>query len=72
MEIKVKLSDELRKIIFELGFSGNSEFIEEAVREKILELKKQKFFEISDEVLSGLKSNNINQKDILDNLEKRE
>ncbi len=70
METKVKLPNELKDIISELGFEGN-EFIEEAVREKILELKRKRFFEISDKVASGLKDNKISQKEIIDDFEKR-
>ena len=71
METKVKLPDELNRIISELGFNGNSEFIEEAVKDKILELKRQRFFQISDRVALGLKNNRINSKEILDDFDKR-
>ena len=72
METKVKLPDELKRIVSELGFNGDSEFIEEAVRDKILELKRQKFFQISDRVALGLKNNKISPKEILDDFDKRE
>lgn len=72
METKIKLPDELNRIISELGFNGNSEFIEEAVKDKILELKRQRFFQISDKVGSGLKNNKISSKEILDNFDRRE
>ena len=72
METKVKLPDELERIVSELGFNGDSEFIEEAVRDKILELKRQKFFQISDRVALGLKNNKISPKEILDDFDKRE
>ncbi len=68
MEMKVKLPDELNKAIVELGFSGNSEFIEEAVRDKLLELKKKTFFEISDKISLGLKKNKVASQEILSNL----
>lgn len=71
METKVRLPDELKRIISELGFSESSEFIEEAVRDKILDLKKQRFFEISDKIASGLDENKVNKKEILDDFEKR-
>ncbi|MFH1325346.1 MAG: hypothetical protein ABIH49_01070 [archaeon] len=71
METKIKLPEELNKIISELGFNGNSEFIEEAVRDKILELKKQRFLQISNKVALGLKNNKISPKEILDDFEKR-
>lgn len=71
METRVRLPDELREIILDLGFSGDSEFIEEAVKEKILELKRQKFFKISDKVASGLESKGISSKEILDDFSKK-
>ena len=74
METKIKLPDELtaelNRIISELGFNGNSEFIEEAVRDKILELKRQRFFQISDKIALGLKNNKVGSKEILDDFEK--
>ncbi|MBU1252167.1 MAG: hypothetical protein KJ905_01725 [Nanoarchaeota archaeon] len=72
METKVKLPDELTQIISELGFEGNSEFIEGAIKDKILELKKQRFFKISDKILQGLRANKIGHKEILDNFEKQQ
>jgi len=75
METKVKLSDELadelNRIIIELGFNGNSEFVEEAIKDKILELKKQKFFQISDRAALGLKNSKVNPNEILDGFDKR-
>lgn len=67
-EIKLpeKLATELRKIAIELGFNGNSEFVEEAVKEKILELKKRQFFHISDKVARGLKGRGISSKEMIE------
>ena len=70
METKVRLPEELSKIIVELGFEGNSDFIEEAVRSKILELKRQKFFHISDKISHGLNSSKVGQKEVMDDFEK--
>jgi len=71
METKVRLPDELTKIIVELGFEGNSEFIEEAVRGKILELKKQKFLHVSDKILNGLKAKSISHEEVIEDFEKQ-
>ena len=70
METKVRLPEELSKIIVELGFEGNSDFIEEAVRSKILELKRQKFFQISDKISHGLNFSKVAQKEVMDDFEK--
>jgi hypothetical protein len=75
MEAKIKfdneLAEELNKIVVELGFDGNSEFIEEAVRDKMLELKREKFFKISDKVALGLEKNKVIPKEILEDFNRR-
>ena len=65
--MKVKLPEELNKAILELGFNGNAEFIEEAVRDKLLEMKKRTFFEISDRISLSLKKNKVSSQEILNN-----
>ena len=73
METEIKLPEELaielRKIAIESGFNGNSEFVEEAVKEKILELKKRRFFQISDKVALGLKEKGVSSKEIIEEFE---
>ena len=64
-----ELEAELRKIVVELGFNGNSEFVEAAVKEKILELKKRQFFQISDKVAHGLKEKGVSSKEIMEEFE---
>ncbi len=74
METTIKIPDDLtlefKKAILELGFSGDSEFIEQAIREKILELRKKNFFEITDKIEFGLKKRGVTHKDILEDFEK--
>jgi len=73
-ELKVNISDELlgelSKIVVELGFDGDSDFVEEAIRDKILDMKKQKFFEISNKVALGLKHREVSPKKVLEDFEK--
>lgn len=57
------------KVAQEWGFSSLDEFINEAVEERILELKKQKFMQRSDKIGDGLKRKGLTEKDILDDFE---
>jgi len=49
----------------EFGFANETEFIRGAVRDKILELKKLLFIQISTRVKSGLKEKGITEADLL-------
>ncbi len=46
-------------MIKKFGFESKGDFIEVVMRDKILELKKQFFFELSDDVSAGLKKKGI-------------
>jgi len=54
-----------KKMIKEFGYSDEKEFISEAVREKLAELKKLQFLLISEKIRRGLKKRGIKPKDIL-------
>jgi len=45
---------EIEKILKEFDFATEEEFISQAIKEKILELKKMKFFVISEKIRRGL------------------
>jgi hypothetical protein len=51
-----KTEEDIRTIIDKFGFVNEEEFVEEAVVEKILELKARIFLSISDQVEKALKS----------------
>jgi len=72
IKLPKELASELNEIVLELGFNENSEFIEQAIKEKILEFKKRKFIEISNKIASNLKKNRISQVKILEDFEKFE
>lgn len=57
------------KVAQEWGFSSIDDFVNEAVEERILELKKHKFVERSDKIKEKLKSEGFSEKDILDDFE---
>ena len=42
------------EVIKEFGYSSKKEFIKEAIREKIMELKKFQFFSVSEKIRKGL------------------
>ena len=73
MEHKITFSEKTEKdikmIVDEFGFDSEEEFVEEAVAEKILELKKQIFFNISDQIGAALRSKGITAKQILKEFE---
>jgi predicted AAA+ superfamily ATPase len=56
-------------IIDEFGFDSKEEFIKEAVAEKILELKKQIFSNVTDQVGAALRSEGIITKQMLKEFE---
>jgi len=57
--------EKMDKAIKEFGYSSKKEFIEEAVKEKLRELKKFQFFSISEKIRKGLEKKGIKPKDIL-------
>jgi len=59
------------KIANEWGFSSVDDFINEAVEERIIELKKHKFVERSDKIKEELKKKGLSEKDILNDFEER-
>jgi hypothetical protein len=70
VSISNELEEGLNSVVSKFGFESNQDFIIAATRDKILDLKKQIFFEVSNEVALGLKKHGINEKEILDDFEK--
>ncbi len=69
--LKKDLQGEVDKVVEQLGFSNREEFINEAVRERILELKKEEFVQRSDKIKEKLESKGISRKDILKDFEEK-
>ena len=63
--LPTRLENDVGILRKEFGFASDSEFIREAIRDKILELKKLLFFQISAKVSKGLKKHKVSEKDIL-------
>lgn len=55
----------IEKALKEFGYSTKKEFVEEAVEEKLRELKKLQFFSISEKIRKGLEKKGLKPEDIL-------
>ncbi|MFH1275664.1 MAG: ribbon-helix-helix domain-containing protein [Candidatus Woesearchaeota archaeon] len=70
MEATIKISEEILpqvdSIVKEFGFETKEEFIQEAIRDKILEIRKKVFFEGTDKISENLRKQGISEKEILD------
>jgi len=60
-----QIQKETKEMIKDFGYSDEKEFISEAVREKLAELKKLQFFLISEKIRKGLKKRGLKPEDIL-------
>jgi len=56
---------EVQEIIREFGFSSEKEFVSQAVKEKLMELKKLRFFLISEKIRKGLEKKGIKPEELL-------
>ncbi len=56
---------EIKKAAEEFGFATKEEFISQAIKEKVLELKKMKFFEISERIRKGLLKKGVKPEKLL-------
>jgi hypothetical protein len=56
---------EIQEIIREFGFLDEKEFISQAVKEKLMELKKLRFFLISEKIRKGLEKKGIKPEELL-------
>lgn len=73
-EVKVSISDtmagELEGILKELGYSSTEEFALDALEEKMLDLKRRKFFASTDRIREALESQGIQISEALAAFEK--
>jgi len=65
VHIRKELVPEIKNLVVTLKFDNMDEFVNSAIRDKILELRKKRFVEITDKVSSGLKGNGLKEEDIL-------
>ena len=73
MEIRIdkKLTPELQNIVTTLKFKNIEEFINKAIRDKILEVKRKRFFEISNKISESLEEQGIVEQEIVNNFKKK-
>ena len=64
-----QIQKETKEMIKDFGYADEKEFISEAVREKLAELKKLQFFIISEKIRKGLKKKRLKPEDILKKIE---
>lgn len=67
MEIHIdkKLTPELQNLVAALKFKNVEEFINKAIRDKIIEIKRKKFLEISSKISESLKTEGVTEQEIL-------
>ncbi len=69
--IPEEISPAIDQVISEFGFNTKEEFVQEAIRDKVIMLKKKLFFSGSDKVAEQLHQEGIAEKDILDDFHKK-
>ncbi len=74
MAITVTIPEDLvkriNKIIDEAGFQNPEEFIAAAIEQKLLELKKEKFYHLTDEIRQGIEKKGYTVKQVIEEIEK--
>jgi len=63
--VGVERNKTLKDFIEAFGYEDEEEFVREAIEDKILELKKKAFFEISDKVKEALVKKGVSEGEIL-------
>ncbi len=66
MAVGAESKKNFKEFIESFGYESEKEFVKEAVEDKILELKKKSFFDISDRVKEALVKKGLSEKDILE------
>ena len=69
LRIPDDLTLEVNNIVQDFGFQNKEEFVQEAIRDKVLELRKLRFFSITDKVAANLKKKKISEQEILKHFE---
>lgn len=75
MSLTITIPDDLmegiKKITEESGFESPEEFISTAIEQKILEIKKDKFYRLTNEIREGIEKRGYTVKQMIDEIEKR-
>ena len=74
MAVAVTIPEDLvkgiAKIIDEGGFQTPEEFIAAAIEQKLLELQKEKFYHLTDEIRQGIEKKGYTVKQVIEEIEK--
>lgn len=70
VKISEEISPQVDDIVKEFGFETKEEFIQEAIRDKVLELRKKLFFGGTDKIAESLRKQGVSEKDILEDFDK--
>jgi len=65
------VASQVEEIIDTFGFKNQEEFVQEAIRDKVLELKKKLFIMGSDKIAAGLQQKGITEKDLFSDFMKK-
>jgi Arc/MetJ-type ribon-helix-helix transcriptional regulator len=74
MSLTITIPDDLiegiKKVTEEGGFENTEEFVSAAIEQKLLEIKKDKFYRLTDDIRAGLEKKGYTIKQIIDEIEK--
>ncbi len=72
MEVSIskELEPEVKALVLALKFKSMEEFVNRAIRDKILEIRKGRFIEITNRVAEGLRKKGIREEEIMVEFEK--
>ena len=68
--IQDDLVEKIKKIAEEGGFENAEEFVSAAIEQKLLEIKKEKFYRITDDVRAGIEKQGYTVTQIIDEIER--
>ena len=68
--IPEELMPQVNTIVKEFGFQNREEFVQEAIRDKVLELQKKIFFENTNKIAANLRKKKISENELLKNFDK--
>jgi metal-responsive CopG/Arc/MetJ family transcriptional regulator len=75
MSLTITIPEELLEGIIKFteegGFKSPEEFISIAIEQKLLEIKKDKFYRITDEIREGIEERGYSIKQVIDEIEKQ-
>lgn len=71
VSLPTEVLPQVEAIVNTFGFKNKEEFVQEAVRDKILDLQKRLFFSGSDRISMKLRQKGITEKEVIDHFMKK-